>query len=75
MSKSIFEDREIDVPCLECDYRTPKTLGWLSDHTKLTCGGCGAEITINNEHFRAELARADKGLSDFTNTIPGFRKR
>jgi hypothetical protein len=54
--------REIDVACPQCDYKNRKTIGWLRDHTKLPCGGCGAEIALDHKQFHSGLDEADKAM-------------
>jgi ribosomal protein S27E len=60
MAERLFENASISVPCLGCGHKNKKTVGWLRDHTDLTCEGCGTKIKIDNADFRSELGRSPK---------------
>jgi len=60
MAERLFENASISLPCLGCGHKNKKTVGWLRDHTDLTCGVCGTKIKIDNAEFRSELGRSTK---------------
>ncbi|WP_043316611.1 hypothetical protein [Microbulbifer sp. HZ11] len=63
MTKDVFNDAEISVPCPQCSHETVKTIGWLKTQNQLTCL-CGATIMVDAKEALSEIRQAEKELAD-----------
>jgi endogenous inhibitor of DNA gyrase (YacG/DUF329 family) len=63
----MFENDVIDIPCPGCGKKIRKKIGQLPSHgtVKERCAGCGAEVTIDGQKFRAGIKGVEKQLDDF----------
>jgi len=71
----MFEKQTINIPCPECGHKTAKTVAWIKAHDKMTCGGCGREITVENDKFVAGLKEADKAVAKVRKSLSRIGKR
>lgn len=71
----MFDSQEIGIPCPECGHKTSKSVAWIKTHDKMTCGGCGREITIEDKGFSAGLKEFEKGVADIRKSLRRIGKR
>ena len=67
MSKSSLDDITMEVICGTCGTGQSKPIGYFRNHSHLTCDGCGSEITVENERFRASIAEFGRAMARLRN--------
>ena len=63
MPKSSLDDITIEVICGTCGTGQSRPIGYFRNHSHLTCDGCGSEITVENEKFRASIAEFGRTMA------------
>ena len=53
----------IEIVCGTCGTGQSKPIGYFRNHSHLICDGCGSEITIENEKFRASIAEFGRTMA------------
>jgi len=67
MPKSSRDDITIEVICGTCGTGQSRPIGYFRNHSHLTCDGCGSEITVENERFRASIAEFGRAMARLRN--------
>ena len=65
----------IDLPCPGCGHKNRKTVGWLRTHSRMTCGGCGREVTLQSSNFRQGMRKVDAELDRFRRSVARLGRR
>ena len=55
MRTNALDSVTIEVVCRDCGTGQCRPFGYFRNHSNITCDGCGTEISIDNELFRASL--------------------
>jgi transposase-like protein len=63
MLKNSVENVKIEIVCGTCGTGQSKPIGYFRNHSHLTCDGCGSEITVENEQFRASIAEFGRAMA------------
>lgn len=69
MTKGLFDDADIDVPCPGCGHENRKTMRWLRDNTQMTCGGCGQPVILENQQLRRDMDDLDQSFGELRRAI------
>ena len=67
MLKNSLDDITIEVICGTCGTGQAKPIGYFRNHSHLTCDGCGGEIAVQNEQFRASIAEFGLAMARLRN--------
>jgi hypothetical protein len=77
MSKSLFDDQSIEIPCPRCQRTTPKVVDWIRANDRYTCAGCNAEI-LRQRHiacWTTEAALSRQSLRYYSSDAPSPARR
>ena len=73
MSKGLFDDGIIEVPCPKCSKKHKKTIGWLRSHREIACS-CGVGIVLDHAQFKRDLKGVDDAWGRVKDTLSKFNK-
>jgi hypothetical protein len=63
MRKNTLDRVMIEVLCGDCGTGQFRSIGYFRDHSHLTCDGCGTDIRMENEQFRASIAEFGRTMA------------
>jgi len=67
--KTLFDDKSITFKCPKCGYEITQTIGWLKDHDRIECPGCGVGIKLDTRDLARGTEEAQKSLDRFPKSI------
>lgn len=56
------KDVILDIPCLECNYKTKLSIKELEQNPTFICLGCNKSVTINADKFTQGLKEAEEKI-------------
>ena len=63
MRANLLESVRIEVVCRDCGTGHSKPVGYFRDHSKLTCCGCGIDITLESEDVQASIVELGQTMA------------
>lgn len=74
MSKDLFDEQRIEIPCPACGEKAGKTIAWIRANDRYPCAGCGIEIILERDKPLAGLDQASESLAKFKASIARLGK-
>ena len=63
MPKNSLDKVTIEVICSACGTGQSRPIGYFRNHSRLTCDGCGNEISMENKQFSASIAELGRAMA------------
>lgn len=57
----MLEKATIEIPCLICGRKNPKTIGWIKSNDAFMCNACNAIVAVKAEDVISSFYQGEQG--------------